>query len=173
MAAIYAKFNGVHAMEVSRISIELSPADIEVINWAIATLAAKLQPWLIALEDGDKKNLAKLCEKSVSFVEMALLYAEADTEILPDFVDVAEMRRNFTAFTLLSEFLRPLRQIIRNLDDTAALCGSEAISASLAYYNSVRHAVEMNAPNASVIHDDLTPLFEAQKPRKHKPEAVK
>jgi hypothetical protein len=52
------------------------------------------------------------------------------------------------------------------------LCGSEVISASLAYYNSIRHAVEMNAPNASVIHDDLSQLFEAQKPRKHKPEAV-
>jgi hypothetical protein len=159
-------------MNSSRIPIELSTADIDAINWAIATLAAKLQPLLIALEDEDKNNLAKLGERSILFIEMCLQYAESDTEFLPDFVDVTRMKQDLTAFSLLSEFLRPLRQITRNLDDTATLCGSEVISASLAYYNSIRHAIEMNAPNASVIHDDLSQLFEAQKPRKHKPEAV-
>jgi hypothetical protein len=161
------------AMDKSRESVELSPADIEAINWAIAILAAKLQPVLIALDDEDKKYLPRLGEKCVSFVEMSLWYAESDAEFLPDFMDVAEMKRNFAAFKLLGEFLRPLRQITKNLDDTATLCGSEAILASLAYHNWVKHAVEMNAPNASVIHDDLSQLFEAQKPRKHKPEAVK
>ena len=154
-------------------SINLLQADLEAINWAIATLAAKLQPWLIALDDEDKLKLPKLCERNAAFVEMSLLYAENDTEFLPDFVDVTRMKQDLTAFSLLSEFLRPLRQITRNLDDTATLCGSEVISASLAYYNSIRHAIEMNAPHASVIHDDLSQLFEAQKPRKHKPEAVK
>jgi len=159
-------------MNEGRVSIALSSSDIDAINWAIATLAAKLQPLLIALDDEDKKNLAKLGERSILFVEEALWYAESDDEFLPDFVDAAKMKQDLTAFNLLNEFLRPLQQITRNLEDTATLCGSETLSASLAYYNSVRHAVELDAPNASVIHDDLSQLFEAQKPRTYKPAAV-
>src|SRR5688572_17595078 len=120
MKAVYAKneqLKGANAMDESRISIELSSTDIDAINWAIATLAAKLQPFLIALDDEDKKNLAKLGEKSLSFVEMSLCYAESDNEFLPDFVDAAKMKQDLTAFNLLSEFLRPLRQITGNLDD--------------------------------------------------------
>jgi hypothetical protein len=175
MTTIYAKnskINRAHAKSEGRISIKLSSSDIDAINWAIATLAAKLQPFLIALDEEDKNNLAKLGERSILFIEMCLQSAESDAEFLPDFIDVAKMKQDLTAFSLLSEFLRPLRQITRNLDDTATLCGSEVISASLAYYNSVTHAVEMNAPNASVIHDDLSQLFEAQKPRTHQPEAI-
>lgn len=94
-------------------------------------------------------------------------------EFLPAFVDVAEMLKDFTGFNVLNGFLRPLQQITRNLDDTATLCGSEAILASLAYYNSVKQAVKMNVPKASAIYDDLSQRFEAQKARKIKPEAVK
>lgn len=160
-------------MNENRISISLSQADVDVINQAIATLGAKFQPILIALEAEDKKNLAKLGEKSVSFVEKSLLYAESDAEFLPAFVDAAEMLKDWTAFNLLNGFLRPLQQITRNLDDTATLCGSEASLASLAYYNSVRQAVKLNVPKASTIYDDLSQRFEAQKARKIKPEAVK
>ena len=156
----------------NRVSISLSPSDIEAINWAIAILAAKLQPLLIALDVEDKKNLVKLGERSVSFVELCLLYAESDGDFLPDFVDAAEMKQNFSAFKLLGEFLRPLRQIIEHLDDTTTFCGSEAMTASLAYYNSVRHAVGINAPNASVVYADLSRMFELQKTRKNKPAAV-
>ena len=160
-------------MNENRISISLSQADIEAINQAIATLAEKFQPILIALEADDKKNLAKLGEKSVAFVEKSMQYTESNTEFLPAFIDAAEMKKDFTAFNLLNGFLRPLQQITKNLDDTATLCGSEAILASLAYYNSVRQAVKMSVPNASAIYGDLSQRFEAQKARKIKPEALK
>jgi hypothetical protein len=160
-------------MNENRISISLSQADVEAINQAITTLAEKFQPILIALEADDKKNLAKLGEKSVAFVEKTMQYTESNTEFLPAFIDAAEMKKDFTAFNVLNGFLRPLQQITKNLDDTATLCGSEAILASLTYYNSVRQAVKMSVPNASAIYDDLSQRFEAQKARKIKPEAPK
>lgn len=155
-------------MNENRISIQLSDADVTAINDAIQTLADKLQPILIALEAGDKKNLAKLGERSVSFVAKTMQYVDTDAEFLPPFVDVAEMKKDFQAFNTLNSFLRPLRQIVGNLDDTATLCGSEAILASLAYYNSVKLAAKMKAPKASTIYDDLSQRFEAQKARKTK-----
>lgn len=159
-------------MNENRVSISLSQADITAINAAIATLAEKFQPILIGLEADDKKNLAKLGEKSVSFVEKSMQYAESNAEFLPAFIDAAEMKKDFAAFNVLNGFLRPLLQITKNLDDTATVCGSEAILASLAYYNSVRQAAKMSVPNASAIYDDLSQRFEAQKAPKNKPAAV-
>lgn len=160
-------------MNENRISIQLSNADVTAINDAIQTLADKLQPILIALEMADKKNLAKLGERSVSFVAKTMQYVDSDAEFLPAFIDVGEMKKDFQAFNTLNSFLRPLRQIVGNLDDTATLCGSEAILASLAYYNSVKLAARMNTPKASTIYDDLSQRFEAQKARKTKPETLK
>jgi hypothetical protein len=160
-------------MNENRISIQLSNADVTAINQAIATLAEKLQPVLIALDAEDKRNLAKLGEKSVSFVEKSMQYADSNAEFLPAYVDAAEMKKDFTAFNVLNNFLRPLQQITKNLDDTATLCGSEAVQAALAYYNSVKQAAKMSVPNAASIYDDLSQRFEAQKARRLKSEAAK
>lgn len=83
------------------------------------------------------------------------------------------MKTDFQAFNALNNILRPLMQITKNLDDTATLCGSEAILAALAYYNSVKQGVKMNVPNAKAVYDDLSARFDAQKGRRAKPEAVK
>lgn len=160
-------------MNENRISIEISEADAAAIVGAIATLTEKLQPILIALDAEDKKNLAKLGEKSVAFVEKSVQYADANKEFLPPFIDVAELKRDYAAFKTLYEFLRPLQQITKNLDDTATLCGSEAVLACLAYYNSVKQAAKMKVPNASAIYDDLSQRFEAQKAKRVSPKAVK
>ena len=114
-------------MNENRISIQISNADAKAINDAIAVINEKLQPILIALDAGDKRNLAKIGEKSVSFVDKIIQYAETNAEFLPAFVDVAEMKKDYEAFNTLNGFLRPLMQITKNLDDTATLCGSEAI----------------------------------------------
>ncbi len=160
-------------MNENRISIEISEADAAAINGAIATLAEKLQPILIALDAEDKRNMAKLGEKSVAFVEKTMQYAESNKEFLPPFIDVGEMKKGYAAFKMLNGFLRPLQQITKNLDDTATFCGSDTITSSLAFYNSVKQAAKMSVPNSSTIYDDLSQRFEPQKARRGKPEANK
>ena len=160
-------------MNENRISIELTIAQVKAVNEAIQTLADNLQPVLIALEPDDKKNLAKLGEKSVSFVGKTIQYAESNPEFVPPFISVAEMTKDFTSFNQLNDFLRPLLQIVRNLDDTAALCGSEALLEALACYNSTRVAAKMNVPKAATIYEDLSQRFEAQKAKRIKPIAPK
>jgi hypothetical protein len=156
-------------MNENRISISLTDAEIKTINDAIQILADKLQPILIALEAGDKKNLAKIGEKSISFVDKVTQYAKTNPEFLPPFINADELKKDFEAFTVLNNFLRPLNQITKNLDDTATLCGSEAILAALGYYNSVGQAKKMGVPNAATIYEDLSQRFEAQKAKKNKP----
>lgn len=153
-------------MNENRISIQISSADAKAIYDAIAVINDKLQPILIALDANDKRNLAKIGDKSVSFVDKTIQYAETNAEFTPAFVDVAELKKDYEAFNVLNGFLRPLTQIIKNLDDTATLCGSEAIGATLAYYNSVKQAAKMGVPNAATVYDDLSQRFEAQKARR-------
>ena len=84
-----------------------------------------------------------------------------------------EMKKDFDAFSILNNFLRPLAQITRNLEDTAMLCGSEAYSAGLIYYGSVKQAAKVNVPKAKAIADDLSTRFESQKVKKKKAEPIK
>ena len=160
-------------MNENRISISLSEADVTAINEAINTLAEKLQPILIALEAEDKRMLGKLGEKSVSYVDKTVQYSQSNPEFLPAYIDAAEFKKDYEAFNILNSFLRPLTQIVRNLDDTATLCGSEALSAGNAYYGSVKQGAKMGVPNAKAIYDDLSQRYEAQKARKLKPETIK
>lgn len=80
-------------MNENRTSIQLSQADITAINQAIETLAQKLQPILIALEAEDKRMLGKLGEKSVSYVDKTVQYAQNNPEFLPAFIDAAEYQK--------------------------------------------------------------------------------
>lgn len=156
-------------MNENRISIELSADDVAKINQAIQILTDVLQPVLIALDADDKRNMVKLGDKSVSFVEKAMQYVESNPEFLPPYMSVGEIKKDYTGFSQLKTVLRPLLQIIGNIDDTAALCGSEAFLAALAYYNSVSLAAKMKVPNAQAIYDDLSPRFAAQRANKPKP----
>ncbi len=160
-------------MNENRISIELTAAQIKAVNDAIKALVETLQPVLIALNAEDKKNLAKLGEKSVAFVEKAIQYAESNPELVPAFINVDEMKKDYAGFNQLNAVLRPLLQITGNLDDTMTLCGSEAILQSLAFYNSAKVAAKMNVPNAGTVYEDLSQRFEAQKAKRTKPEAPK
>ncbi|MCU0445192.1 MAG: hypothetical protein MUE85_09750 [Microscillaceae bacterium] len=159
-------------MTENRISIALSAQDLAEIQTAIQTLQAKLQPLLIALDAGDKNALAKMKDKSVPFVEKVLQYAQTNPTFVPAYLNIVEMKKDFDAFTALNNILRPLTQISKNLDDTSVLCGSEAYTAALTYYNSVKQAAKMKVPGAQAIYDDLSVRFEAQKATQKKPDAT-
>ncbi len=153
-------------MSENRISIEFSQAELDAINDAIAIINSKLAPKLIALEADDKKALAKIGERSLPFVEKCVQYAESNPEFLPFYVSAVELKKDFTAFSVLKNLLRPLSQLIGNIDDTATLCGSEAINDCSSYYGSVREASQRGVPNAKPIYDDLSIRYEAQKARR-------
>ena len=155
-------------MTENRISISFNPNDISEIMAAMKTLQEKLASKLIALDATDKGALAKMKDKTIPFVEKAIQYMQTNPEFVPLFVSAEEMKKDYEAFTTLNNFLKPLAQITANLDDTAVLCGSEAYTAGLAYYNAVKQAAKMNVPNAKPIYDDLSVRFEAQKATKKK-----
>jgi hypothetical protein len=145
--------------EDNRISIQIPEADITEINAAIETLKTKLQPYLIALTPEDRKMLPKMSDKTIPFVDKTLDYAQNSPQFAPQYMNVNEMKIDLDALNTLTEFYRPLEQIISGLDDTMMLSGSEAYIAALSYYNSVKMAAKMNVPAAKPIYDDLKERF--------------
>jgi hypothetical protein len=150
-------------MNQNRISLDISEADVMAIKDAIRVLEEKLRPLLIGLEAEDKKSLSKMKDKSAPFVEKALQYMKSKPEFLPPFVDLPEAEKDYKAFAVLNDFERPLTQILRNLDDTSTLCGSEAFHAARIYYNSVQKATEAGVQDAKAVYDDLKQRFEVQR----------
>ncbi|GAB4329049.1 MAG: hypothetical protein OHK0038_03010 [Flammeovirgaceae bacterium] len=155
-------------MTENRISINLSQSEIDKINAAIKTLSDILQPYLIALEAEDKAALPKIKDKTIAFAEKANQYIQNNPEFIPPYLDVNEFKKDYHAFNTLNQFLKPLVQLVSNLEDTATLCGSEALQAILMYYNSIKMAAKNNVPGAKSIYDDLSVRFEAQKALKKK-----
>jgi hypothetical protein len=62
----------------------------------------------------------------------------------------------------LMSLLQLAEPLCDNLRDTQMLAGSEAYTAALAYYNSVKQAAKMNVPNAKTIQEELGKRFKGQ-----------
>lgn len=145
-----------------RNSFEIPDDDLQVIQAAVQTLQAKLVPYLVNISADDKRTLTKMGSKSVDFVSKTLNYATTNPQFKPAFIDIDEFSRDVTAFGLLRSLQQPVSQLADMLDDSLALTGSDAMTAALAYYQSVKTANKLNLPGAATISDDLSTRFAGQ-----------
>jgi hypothetical protein len=121
-----------------------------------------LKPYLVAVSAEERKQMLKMGDKSVNFVEKVADYVETNPEFVPSYMkaDIFEgHRRTSEDLTIL---LRPIEQLLQSLSDTQMIAGSEAYSAALIYYNAVKQAVKNNIPNAETIYEDLSKRFSGQ-----------
>lgn len=156
-------------MNENRISLALTEFEKQAILQAVGALADLLAPKLIALDAEDRKSLSKMNDKSIPFVEKVMQYVDSNPEFVPPYVEKDEFKKDFQTFMDLREILRPVLQMVGNLEDTTILSGSDAYEVARAYYKSVQQGVKMNVPNAQAIYDDLKPRFEL---KISKPESV-
>jgi len=154
----------------NKISLSISNPDKTAINTAITALAALFEPMLVALDPDDRRTLAKMNDRSIPFVEKVVQYVDSNPEFVPPYVDTVEFKKDFQTFMELREFLRPLLQMIANLEGTTMLSGSDAYEVARVYYQSVQLAAKMKVPNAQAIYDDLKSRFESNaKPKPPSP----
>jgi hypothetical protein len=151
------------------ISITIPPADLQAIKDMLATINGLLEPYLIALTPEDRRKLLKMGDGSEPFVSKVMDYAVSDPQFLPPFVQFAELKKDWDAYSALVPIFRTVQQLENNLSDTVMLTGSEAFEGSLGYYSSIKLGAKMNVPNAKTIYEDLSKRFEAQGKRKTKP----
>jgi len=100
-----------------------------------------------------------MSDKTIPFVEKTLNYAETVPKFAPPYMNVDELKVDFTAVKELSAILNPLVGVTSKLDDSKMISGSEAYISALSYYNSVKLAAKMDIPDAKPIYDDLKQRF--------------
>ncbi|MCD6564652.1 MAG: hypothetical protein J7K53_01790 [Bacteroidales bacterium] len=142
------------------VSIQISDEDQTAIQDALATLEEKLQPYLVALTLAEKRGIPKMRDKTTPFVGKVVEYAENNPTLVPGFVIVSEMKVDFEAMALLTEFFQDVEKLYKTLNDTILLCGSEAYKSALNFYKSVKQTAKSGVPGAQVIYDDLKQRFE-------------
>jgi len=70
-------------------------------------------------------------------VQKAVEYAQANPELVPNYLDVPEMVADLGAVTTLTGFRRPREQILEGLEDSVMAAGAEVYGAFLTYYQAV------------------------------------
>jgi hypothetical protein len=135
--------------------IKLSADDKIAIANALNVLTTKLQPYLVALSPNERNNLPKINDSTFSFLNKATEYAATNPEFTPIQIDVDVLASDVNTVAALRSIAGVLEQTITYLNDTILLAGSEALVASLSYYNSVKHAAQKGHAKAKPIHEEL------------------
>lgn len=143
----------------NKVQFNISEADLAAINGSIETLRTKILPHLPTLSAVERKELPKMGNKSVSFVLKSNEYCKQNPELVPPFLDAAGLDFNVNVFETVRSLYQLLSQVTDLLWGTMILAGSEAYSASLLFYNSVKSAKRSKVQKAETILADLAARF--------------
>ena len=145
-------------MPYSNISAVLAEADQLTILTKINEIKALL-PFLVNLQQEERSVMLKMGDKSVPFVEKALGYSQSTPNLVPPYIDPAELKKDVELVQRLTPVFNAIAQLYESLDDTVMAVGSEAFSAALAVYNTSREATKANVPGIKSIYEDLKLRF--------------
>ena len=151
-------------------SFHLTDEEKAEVNQAINKLRTILEPKLITLTPEERKELPKMGDKTVAFVEKAVEYAQEYPQYMPAFINVPEASSDFEAVKAIRSYFNPLERITNELDDSMTIAGSEAYSTALSVYKVLKNAASMGQPGAEKAAEELGNRFPRGK-RKPAPEA--
>ena len=143
----------------NQVSLTFLPDELQKIREATAILRTVLKPKLIQLKPGDRQQMAKMGDRTITFVSKAFEHAERNPELTPRYFELEEAKIDFAAVTALREFSSTLSTISQMIDDTMTLSGSEALCAALSFYNATKAAAKDRQPGAELIYEDLKTQF--------------
>lgn len=144
----------------NKISLDITSAQKTAVNEAKDALANATKDFAIQVDKEEVKALSKLGDGRIPFVEKVSQYAVTDPQFLPPFADVPEFNMDFKTFKDVTEIVRPLQQIIDNLQNSRMVSGSEAFHFARNYYLSVQYHAKMGVPGAQTIYEELKRLYE-------------
>lgn len=127
-------------------------------------------PKVITLTPEQRQTLPKMGDKTIAFVNKSLEYARQNPTIVPTYLNMNEFAKDVEAVNRIFKITGPLQKLSESLDDTAMLAGSEAYAAALAFYTSLKAAINAGEIGLKGIYEDLSARFPG---RGKKPETQK
>jgi hypothetical protein len=144
------------------------PADILAQVQNLAKQANDLLvPYATPLTPAERRAMAKMGEKTLSFVEKAHEFAKQNPNLVPPFLDMTAFDTDFADAHNLWTVLLVSQQLHENMDDTTMVAGSEAYQAALVFYNSVKMAARQDIPGAKAVYEELKKRFPGPKRKSH------
>ena len=153
----------------NRISATLAPADKTAVLAAIATIKTKL-PFLVNLSPDERRQLPKMSDKKIGFDQKCAGYMTSNPELIPSFVNVAELGKDRTLAADLNDIARQLSELAEGVSDTTMLALSEAYMTDLSFYQNVRQAAQRGVVGADSIYGDLNTRFPGRSAAKPTPD---
>ena len=150
--------NTTHMPNDNRISAEVTAANKTAIMTKITEIKAIL-PFLVNLTKDERIELPKLGPASLQFDEQCASYMASAPNLVPPFVDPAEVTKDRNLRLVLADVLRETKKLCEQLDDTLLLVGSEIWMADLSFYQTVRQAARRDVLGADTVYDDLQSRF--------------
>ena len=148
----------------NKISLTITAAQKTAIETAIAALKTALLPIVINLTKEERQSLAKIGDKTLAFDGKCQTYMAARPELVPGFVDMAEVTLDRAGIAALLPCLRELAPLCEGLEDTVCLIFSDLYISDRAFFASVREAARRGVPGTDTIYDDLKARFPGRPP---------
>lgn len=152
------------------VSASLAPADKTAVQTSIQAIATKL-PFLISLTNDERKGGIKLGDKTVAFIEKAIDYAVANSALVPPYVNLVEIQKDYALQKDLIDIQQWMAGLLQKIEDTQQEAGVEALNGILGFYQAVRVASEKDVPGARAIYQDLNQRFPGRKTQTPPPAA--
>ncbi|HEX2956918.1 MAG TPA: hypothetical protein VHO70_08795 [Chitinispirillaceae bacterium] len=146
-------------MSENRVSIQFTPEQLAAIEGAVNTISNILAPVCVTLTPDQRRQILKMGPSSEPIVNAANLCAQQNPQFVPSFVDAAELNKDVTVVNELTKISNIIAPIVQMVDDTRMLAGSEAMTASLPIYGSVKIAAKNNIAGAEVAYKILKDLL--------------
>ena len=119
------------------ISTYISENDLSEIIGAINFIDEKLSD-LVTISELEKSTLYNAQSDTIEFVLENLKLGEKHPELIPRDVDIEEIRKDVDVIKSINKILRPLNALLKKLEDSKIVAGSEAYLPSMAIYNAVK-----------------------------------
>lgn len=119
------------------ISTSISEEKMNEILSAIERIE-ELLPDLVTLSNEKLASLPKVSSSTIDFVYETLELVDKYPTLIPHDIEVPEIRKDAKLIESINKILIPLKKLVRRLEDSAVLAGSEAYVPSMAIYNAVK-----------------------------------
>jgi hypothetical protein len=118
----------------------------------------------INLSQEERKQLYKVDERRLGFVENACREMEKNSSILPGFLDVQSAKDDLKLFQQLKTIEIQIEELLNKVYDTRVQAGHQAMQASRLFYNSVQQAKASGISGADSLHQLLKQHYNVGRP---------
>lgn len=147
------------------ISTRISKETIDEINDLIVQINEKL-PGLITLTPEQRDALPQVGEDTFPFVFDVLKKAKENPELAPPAIDLEEIEKDAELIKAIKEIMTPLKQLVKKLEDSELLAGSEAYVPSLFLHNAMKNASKGEGDNSTIFGRHHRNLLRSEYPQR-------